>query len=195
MHRLIHCGGLLKTMEDFPSSPWTLHITKAPYLFKVKLGMAQLFRGVLTEQYVYKYLCLPTPVHGVPFQLPSVSHPLCLTAKPQSDICVLNVTDQSYVRDLAPVYIFIFATKSLDQKDFCYNVLVESLISIAARRPLVGLVKGSVRSVHSSAGRLEPSGASFWEAMGFLLMTKSSLLPDSAIKGTTKQQSKSLVRM
>lgn len=142
-------------------------------------------------------ICVSRHRYMTYLQLPSVSHPLCLTAKPQSDICVLNVTDQSYVRDLAPVYIFnFFATKSLDQKDFCYNVLVESLISIAARRPLVGLVKGSVRSVHSSAGRLEPSGTSFWEeAMGFLLMTKSSLLPDSAIKGTTKQQSKSLVRM
>lgn len=74
---------------------------------------------------------------------------------------------------------------------WCYNVLVGSRVSRLS--PWLGCGKKALFCALQSPGRACCS-IDFWEASGFLLMTRSSLLPDSAMSGTTRQQSKSLVR-
>lgn len=76
-------------------------------------------------------------------------------------------------------------------KKCCYNVLVGSRVSRLP--PWLGCWKKALFCSLQSPGRACCS-TDFWEASGFLLMTRSSLLPDSAMSGTTRQQSKSLVR-
>lgn len=77
---------------------------------------------------------------------------------------------------------------------FCYNVFVGSRVSVFMLPCSVCWRKALFWSLHSPLAEGCWSELPFWDASGFLLMTSSSLLPDSAIRGTTRQQSKSLVR-
>lgn len=88
-------------------------------------------------------------------------------------------------------------------EEFCYKVLLGSLSSSPASvelcwpcsSPAAGCSIGSPGPVQFAASSLDNGFSSEGcEETGFRLMTRSSLFPDSAIRGTTKQQSKSLVR-
>lgn len=58
--------------------------------------------------------------------------------------------------------------------------------------PWLGCCKNALFCSPHSPGRV--CSMDFCEASGFRLITRSSLLPDSAMRGTTRQQSKSRVR-
>lgn len=89
--------------------------------------------------------------------------------------------------------IIVFCYRMSHSGGFCYNVFVGSRVSVLTLvRPLCWR-KAAFGSPHSPLPEV-CSELPFWDASGFLLMTSSSLLPDSAMRGTTKQQSKSLVR-
>lgn len=83
---------------------------------------------------------------------------------------------------------------------FCYKVLLGSLPSDPASLEFCWAAScargsaGSVQPAASSAGSWFSSEGEVAAEAGFRLITRSSLFPDSAIRGTTKQQSKSLVR-
>lgn len=83
---------------------------------------------------------------------------------------------------------------------FCYKVLLGSLPSDPASLEFCWAAswgRGSAESVQptgSSPGSWFSSEGEVSAEAGFRLITRSSLFPDSAIRGTTKQQSKSLVR-
>lgn len=83
---------------------------------------------------------------------------------------------------------------------FCYKVLLGSLPSDPASLEFCWVTSsgrgsaGSVQPTGSSPGSWFSSDGEVAAEVGFRLITRSSLFPDSAIRGTTKQQSKSLVR-
>lgn len=84
--------------------------------------------------------------------------------------------------------------------EFCYKVLLGSLPSDPTSREFCWAAPcgrgsdGSVQPIGSSLGSWFSSEGEVAAEAGFRLITRSSLFPDSAIRGTTKQQSNSLVR-
>lgn len=82
---------------------------------------------------------------------------------------------------------------------FCYKVLLGSLPSDPTGLEFCWAAScgrgsaGSVQPTGSSPGSWFSSVGEVEADAGFRLITRSSLFPDSAIRGTTKQQSKSLV--
>lgn len=90
--------------------------------------------------------------------------------------------------------IIVFCCQVSLSSGFCYKVFVGSRVSILTLLCPLCWRKAALGSLHSPLPEVCCSELPFWDASGFLLMTSSSLLPDSAIRGTTKQQSKSLVR-
>lgn len=112
---------------------------------------------------------------------------LCLPLMPRDYLCF------KCHRNLKGIFFLLAPCREsfvLLYKKRCYNVLVGSRISKLP--PWLGCWKKALFCSLHSPGRV--CSIDFCAASGFLLITRSSLLPDSAMRGTTRQQSKSLVR-